>query len=155
MMGRLNDAIDLICLVYHEARNLSSVATSEPKYARLASLPRERHDAWRAMAELRTEAFQAGLVKSAVWTFEDHFEVEIAELVPLFKEEGLWRPRCGGPSGSAICSRVPDLTKATEPAQAESLVREILSMQHNSASVGEKLLKLRNSGAMMGQTRRV
>lgn len=139
--------VDLISLVYHEARNVrhpikAGILTEASKYTRLVSLPNNRDDAWQHMSALRSRAVDSGTIEGARETFERFFGVTLRDLVMLY-EMPIWRHSAyGGNKWAGISSKICELVDAMAAgawSQAEELYREIMSMRHNTGQVVDKL----------------
>jgi len=66
---------ELVCLVYHEARNVrhpikAGKLPDAGKYAKLTSIPRDRLDAWKAMDGVRTDAASSNSSPAVVEAFQ-------------------------------------------------------------------------------------
>jgi hypothetical protein len=152
MTAQLHNIVDLICLLYHEARNVrhpikAGKLTDAQKYARLVNLPNNRIEAWQVMETLRARAVDSGTAEAARKTFEQFFGVTLRDLVTLY-ELPIWRHSAyGGNKWAAISLKVQDFVEAirTEAlARSEDLYCEIMTMRHNTGQVAEKLRRLRS-----------
>ncbi len=147
MSTDLQRVVELVSLVYHEARNVRHVTGTlelrDPsRYAKFVSLPRNRADAWNQMGRLRDLAVQTGTIAGTVAIFTKHFGLGLDELVALY-ELPVWRHSpLGGNRWAGITEKVGELVRATDagdPDRARTLHREVLSMRHNTGTVAEKL----------------
>jgi hypothetical protein len=140
------EIVDLICLVYHEARNVrhpikkGRVADPSP-FARLVALPTSRDAAWIAMAATRDEARQAGGIEKARQVFARRFGPDLADLhrlyaMPVWKDSAL-----GGNKWVQISAKLGELVDADDACRT---VDEILDMSHNTGTVRDKLAQLRS-----------
>lgn len=150
MSVNLPDIVDIICLVYHEARNVRHPAKSgkladASRYGKLINLPTNRDDAWRALDDLRTRAAASGSVQAAVKSFEQTFGLGPEDLRSLYAMP-IWKgSACGGNKWADISARVCDFVASStaDGLPDDALYREILSMSHNTGKVSEKLGRLK------------
>ena len=150
MSVELRNVVDLICLAYHEARNVrhpirEGKVVDASQYARLVSLPHNRDHAWKEMDILRSRANDSIDIIAARTVFEKFFGVSLQDLVVLYKMP-IWKASAFGGNPWAdisvrICALVDCFAAANWP-QAEALYKEILSMTHNTGKVADKLCKL-------------
>lgn len=142
--------VDLICLVYHEARNVrhpikAGKLADASKFARLLNLPTNRDDAWRHMSSLRNHAVNSGTIEAACKVFEQAFGVGLKDLVVLY-EMPIWKHSAyGGNKWAGISSKIchlVDAMKITNELHAPGLYRDVLSMDHNTGRVADKLRRL-------------
>ncbi len=148
----LNEVVDLLCLVYHEARNVRHAVkkglVDGESYKALVNLPASRSEAWAAMERVRREAVGAGSAGSAVAVFRRRFGRSLDELEELYRAP-FWRNSAyGGNKWAPICSMVRELVEAldsSENARAGELLGLIPTMGHNTGLVGEKLHRLKAS----------
>ena len=147
----LCQVVDLICLIYHEARNIRHplragklVHTSQ--YASLVSLPKNRDDAWRRMSDLRSHAASSGSIEAATDSFERVFGLNLPDVAALYRMP-IWKHSAyGGNKWAEIGTKVCDLVDAMTAgagSRTEELYREIISMHHNTGRVAEKLDRLK------------
>ncbi len=145
----LEHAVDLICLVYHEARNVrhpvkAGKLEDADKFKRLIDrLPHNRDDAWQDMKTIKSRAVKAGTVKAAMTVFEETFDLSLQDLITLYQMP-IWRHSLyGGNKWANIGSRIWDLVQAMESGtdlQAQEIYREVTAMYHNTGrTVAEKL----------------
>jgi hypothetical protein len=156
--AHITHAATLLCLVYHEARNVrhpikAGKLADDPKYAKLMTLPHNRLAAWSAMAKIRQKAAAAVTAEVAAAIFEGEFRIGLAEL------EGLYRAPCwkgsslGGNRWAPICAQVRELVKALQlgdDLRASGLLRTIPEMRHNTGTVESKLKGLERESARGG-----
>jgi hypothetical protein len=142
--------IDLVCMVYHEARNVrfpieAGRVPDADRFARLVALPRPRPAAWQQMQSLRTKAMRVKPGTSVSEIFETAYGLPVSELADLF-ERPIWRnSSTGGNAWGGIARRVQaalDAHAGDWPSACEALVGEISRMSHNTGTVEEKLRKL-------------
>jgi hypothetical protein len=148
----LNEVVDLICHTYHEARNVRHpIKAGKPieasKYAKLTNLPNNPVVAWRDMASLRDRAAHSSAVQAATQVFQHFFDLSLADLVELYAMP-VWKSSAyGGNPWADITSKVRNLVDVTNASgsRAEVIYREIISMDHNTGLVADKLRKLKGS----------
>jgi hypothetical protein len=148
----LEEIVDLLCLVYHEARNVRHVIKKglvggEP-YKALVNLPTNREEAWAAIEQVRREAVKAGSAGSAAAVFQRRFGRSLGDLEQLYRAPFWKNSAYGGNKWVPICSKVRELVEALDSgqtAQAGELRRSIPTMEHNTGLVREKLCRLKGS----------
>lgn len=144
---------DLVCMIYHEARNIrfplqaGTITPKEaPRYKLLTSLPKNREDAWRQMQPLRIVA--SGAISSPSTIYEKKFGLSVGQLADLF-ERPIWRDLFrGGNKWGAIARKVQECLVAHETgdcAKRDDLVQEVLLMSHNTGLLHTKLRDLKKS----------
>jgi hypothetical protein len=160
MNEQLEQIVEIICLVYHEARNIRHPVKAgklqcDPKYSTLLDLPRDRYDAWTKMANRREKAALTGSARGAADAFERFYGLTLDELRELYLRE-VWRASsCGGNRWAPISKRAKELVEMPNSAGSASvaaMIAEILRMDHNTGKVGDKLQQLSASqcGRHMG-----
>jgi hypothetical protein len=141
---------ELVCLVYHEARNVrhpikAGKLPNAGKYAKLTSVPTNRLDAWKAMAGIRTDAARGDGAPAVVEVFEQRFGLTLVELEALYHAP-IWKASAyGGNRWAPICVAIRDLAKAIERCEVgrtADLLGAIPRLRHNTGTVGEKLARL-------------
>jgi hypothetical protein len=148
----LHDAVKLICLVYHEARNVRHPIKAKlidgSGYERLMSLPKNRNEAWQHMSALRNRAANSATVEAATNEFERSLGLSLSELVAVY-ELPIWKHSpYGGNKWAGITSKVCELVHAMKTgadAPADDLYQAAISMCHNT---GRLVDKLRNLGCI-------
>lgn len=152
MAVALEDLVDLICLVYHEARNVRHPAREHKvsipgAYAKFISLPKNRYDAWEQMGVIRDRAVRAGTPVRAAAVFEGQFGLDLTDLVDLY-EKPFWKHSAyGGNRWAPITAKVRDLVRAMSSeneCHAQKLHSELLEMTHNTGDVAGKLHSLKS-----------
>ncbi len=154
MNADLENTVDLICLVYHEARNVrhpikKGKLQDADKYNRLRHrLSHDRDGAWQDMKRIRSRAVKAGTVEGAVSVFEETFGLSLQDLIRLY-EMPIWKDTLyGGNKWAGISSKIWDLVQAMESGmdlQAQLIYREVTGMYHNTGrTVTEKLHSLKS-----------
>lgn len=146
----LETLVDLICLVYHEARNVRHPIKKEylagrAEYRALASLPRNRVEAWASMAKVREKARKAGSGAAAARVFQDQFGLSLAQLTDLFRASFWKNSAYGGNRWAPICFKVRELVDALDSGdegRVEQLLEFIPKMGHNTGIVEDKLKSL-------------
>lgn len=146
--------VDLVCLVYHEARNVQRPAVCRRLPAsfrcdQLLSLSAERHEAWDKMRHVRAKAYSARSVKEVEQTFAEEYHISLDGLERLFNSECWTRGdgghTYGGPKWAEICRRVTAL-ECTLDGSDEAAVSAALSFvrdaEHNSHGPGGVRRKL-------------
>ncbi|NIM50848.1 MAG: hypothetical protein GTO22_16635 [Gemmatimonadales bacterium] len=150
MNEHLQRIVEIICLVYHEARNIRhpiKVGKLErlPVYDALVNLPTNRDDAWIQMEKHRERAALSGSTKGAAGAFAQAFGLTLEELHELYRGD-FWRDSAyGGNRWAPISQRVKELVEvadAAEDACVAAMIEEILCMCHNTGKVGDKLRQL-------------
>ena len=86
---QLRDVVDLICLPYHEARNVrhpikAKKLPSDSKYKKLLNLPNNRDKAWRHMVKIRNKAAAVRTARQAAHVFQAEYDLTLDELSVLF-----------------------------------------------------------------------
>jgi len=147
----LKNLVDLISLLYHEARNVRHPISarklpSDSKYNKLINLPRNRVEAWRHMSKLREKAATAQKAADIVRVFQEAYILSLEELLVLY-HASCWKGSAyGGNKWGPICSRVRDLVEVLESAdeaRSAQLFEIILRMEHNTGTVERKLQGLK------------
>jgi hypothetical protein len=148
----LEDLVDMICLVYHEARNIrhpvrEHKVSNSNSYAKLINLPKNRDKAWDQMGVIRDRAVRARTPDGAAAFFERQFALDLADLVDLY-EKPFWKHSAyGGHRWAPITTKVRDLACAMSSendSQAQELHSELLEMPHNTGDVATKLKSLKS-----------
>jgi len=143
--------IDLVCMVYHEARNVRfpiriQRVPDAARFANLMALPGPRPAAWQHMQSLRIKAagVKPGTPVSAV--FEGAYGLRVCDLAELF-ERPIWKnSSTGGNAWGGIARKVQaalDAYAEDRQGECEVLVDKIVRMRHNTGTVAEKLCKLK------------
>jgi hypothetical protein len=150
------EIVDLLCLVYHEARNVRHAIRKGvivgKRYAALVNLPTNRDQAWIAMEPVRREALETSSIEKAAAVFQRRFGHSLDELTELYLQPFWKNSRYGGNKWAPICSKVQQLVEAKDA--QERLVDLILKMQHNTGVVGDKLRKLKAEASRRAHERR-
>ena len=146
------EVVDLVCLVYHEARNvrhpMDKELVQDPERYRklvhgLASCPKK---AWQQMEFMRAKAASTGAPEGIAKAFKTQYALSLAEIAELF-EAPFWKhSRLGGNAWASISGEVINLVtamSAQESVGQRDLYERILSMSHNTGKVCDKLKKLR------------
>jgi hypothetical protein len=147
----MQEIVDLICLLYHEARNVrhpinAKKILKEAKYHRLLNLPRKRDQAWEHMATVRERALSLLKVDEIINVFKDEYAISLDELLTLFREPCWKGSLYGGNRWAPICSKIIDLLKSIEledNVDISILLKKIYQMEHNTGTVEQKLSKLK------------
>ncbi len=144
--------VELMALVYHEARNVSRIfhlhAASTKTFGRLADLPPDDALAWQKLINLQQRGSEAASAKEAEALFREDFGCSLDEIQAMF-ENPAWKrfPQYGGPRWAAIAKAVSGLghaiDKKKDDAAAQKLLSEILAMRHNTGTVEHKLSRLK------------
>ena len=145
--------VDLICLVYHEARNVrhpikDGKLAKEAKYLILRNLPKNRDEAWMQMSKLREKAVDFKTAEEVVNIFQKEYEISLEEILTLYKEPCWKNTPYGGNRWAPICFRVLELVeviKTGDSINAKQLIKQILRMEHNTGLVCEKLYELKKA----------
>lgn len=154
MSFSVQDAVALVCLTYHEARNVrhpldKGLVSEGAKYERLRNLPSNRAEAWKQMSKVRACA-ETGTIAGVAGVFQAVYGLTLRELVELYGTP-IWKHHdLGGNRWAKITCKIQQLldVPAHEPdyrARVERLLEEIMSMHHHTGTVGEKLRKLRGA----------
>ncbi|HUW08805.1 MAG TPA: hypothetical protein VM537_03705 [Anaerolineae bacterium] len=141
----LEDFVDLVCLVYHEARNAQLLdrdrLPANVCYDQLFLVSTSRYVAWRQMKQARAEAYSVTSAREVERIFAEEYSVGLDGLERLFSSE-CWarldgRYKFGGPKWAEVCRRVTALGRALdgsdEAAISESL-SFVLDAEHNSSN---------------------
>jgi hypothetical protein len=99
------------------------------------------------MASLRDRAANSSAVQAGTQVFQHFFDLSLADLVELYAMP-VWNSSAyGGNPWAAITSKVRNLVDVTNASEsrAEVIYREIISMDHNTGIVADKLRKLKGS----------
>lgn len=159
MSNIFSDIVDLLCLVYHEARNVrhpikARKLQKDSKYDNLIQLPRNRERAWELMEKVRVEASWASRAADAAAVFAKHYTLTLDDLQALY-EMPCWKGSAfGGNRWAPICERVRKLVACYDAGghkSCERLLREILEMEHNTGIVREKLRLLKEKSLCRGE----
>lgn len=147
----LENLVVFVCLLYHEARNVrwpikQGLVCNPEKYVKLVSLPRNRYDAWKCMAKVRTRALRAPTAGDVVAVFREQHGLSLDELLQLYQAP-FWKDSTsvGGNKWGAITAKVRDLVQSYDAANERrtgQLVDELLQMEHNTGLVEKKLQDL-------------
>jgi hypothetical protein len=149
----IENLVDLICLLYHEARNVrypikAGKIQDGDKYGKLINLPNNKYQAWRHMSKVRTKAIATQVPADASKVFKREFGLSLEDLLELYLAP-CWKDSAyGGNKWAPICSRVRDLIEARESgdeAHYAQLFETILRMEHNTGTVERKLHGLKNA----------
>jgi hypothetical protein len=145
--------IDLVCMVYHEARNVRFPiemrrVPDAARFAHLVDLPKPRLAAWQQMQSLRTKAASVKPGTSISTVFEGAYELRVSDLAELF-ERPIWKNSSrGGNAWGGIARKVQATLNAYADDRQDActaLVSEIVRMRHNNGTVEEKLSKLKGA----------
>ena len=150
MNEQLQRIVEIICLVYHEARNIrhpidADKLQCDPRYRALRNLPRNKCKAWTEMTNRREKAALTGSARGAADEFERFFVLSLDELHELYRCP-FWRDSDrGGNQWAGISRRVKELVEMADDAEGACVaatIEEILGMCHNTGKVGVKLQEL-------------
>lgn len=150
----LPDVVDLVCLAYHEARNVrypikAGKLSDAPEYQRVKSLPKNRYRAWQHMEKVRAQCTGADSIDEVLRIFQANYGLSVDELVVLY-EKPCWKDsKYGGNKWTPICIRLLTLVGALRSHDyetAKNLIQRIRDMEHNTGKVGRKLEELRRYG---------
>jgi hypothetical protein len=152
----LDDLVDIVCLVYHEARYArrpigAGLVPDAARFAALQMLPINRDKAWQSMRPLRRAGRQATAPTGVSAVFETQYGVSVGDLAELFARP-IWKRagRVAGPAWAAIARAVEHGLEQHQQGDEEgcaSTFASILAMRHNSGSVAQKLSMLRAADA--------
>lgn len=150
---RLENLVDLICLLYHEARNVrhpikAGKIQSKSNYNKLISLPNNRYEAWQHMAKVRTKAIATQKPINVLHVFQQEYGLSLEDLLVLYRASCWKGSKYGGNKWAPICSKVCDLIKVLNSADdciSAQLFEKIPQMEHNTGRVRQKLLDLKKS----------
>jgi hypothetical protein len=151
MDNQIQNLIDIICLVYHEARNVrhpikAGKLPKDQKYYKLLNLPHNRDDAWLQMAGVREKAAHCQTARDAAQVFQNEYGLGLEELFALYREPCWKGSLYGGNKWAPICSKLISLLEAIESGDARKgsqFLKEIIKMEHNTGTVEQKLKKLK------------
>jgi len=146
----MRDFVNLICLLYHEARNVrhplkEGKLAKEEKYLKLTNLPNGRDKAWIKMAEFRGKVSNCKDIDKVVNAFQKEYGMGLDELLSPYKEPCWKNTDYGGNRWAPICSKIMELVeviKTGDSLKAVQMIKEILRMEHNTGVVCEKLYNL-------------
>jgi hypothetical protein len=145
----LSAFVDYVTLTYHEARNVRHLIKDghiDPRsYERLANLPRNREDAWRALQAFRSAARKASSARSAEAVFEERLGVGLEDLKVLFENQNWKHSKTGGNRWACITRGVINLRDAMDRQDMKAvpeLVGTIRCMRHNTDGIDSKLCEL-------------
>lgn len=150
MNEHLQRIVEIICLVYHEARNIrfpikDGKLQRLAAYSALLNLASNTSKAWTQMEKHRGKAVLTGSAKGAADEFGRAFGLSLDELHELYRGD-FWRhSSLGGNRWAAISERVRELLEIADKAAGApvtAMIEEILSMRHNNGKVGDKLQQL-------------
>jgi hypothetical protein len=143
---------ELICVAYHEARNIREPirlgkVSGRSRYAALLGLSTQAQAAWRELSGLRTAAGKASSADMAAEIFARRFRLTLAELVELFQQPFWEDVPTGGPVWAKIVLRLWELVGihalGDDPGSAE-LYRDLLEMPTESGRLGDRLKSLQS-----------
>jgi hypothetical protein len=146
----LTDLVDLICMVYHEARNVrhplaAGLLKDGYRFALLINLATKREEAWRQMMPIRQRAINSG---GATEAFEQAYGLTLSDLTELFRR-GFWEHSpVGGNAWAAIALQVERAASchvAGKSKERDKAIKAALAMRHNNGLVHEKLSALRQA----------
>ena len=149
----MDELVDLICLLYHEARNVrhpirDGKLAKEAKYSRLLNLSNNRDEAWIQMAKLRRKAASYKTVDEFVNIFQKEYGISLDELLILYEKPCWKNTPYGGNRWAPICFKIIELLgviKSGDSVNVNQLIKQILRMEHNTGLVCEKLYKLKKA----------
>ena len=145
--NQMAELVDLICLVYHEARNVRHPIkhgrlSTDGIYRKLLNLAKNRATAWDQMAQVRDKAARAKTPVDAAMVFQEVYDLTLNDLQQLYRQP-FWRHSpTGGNKWSDITKAVENLMTCMvsgQSAPAIALICEILDMRHNTGLVRAKL----------------
>ena len=151
-MSQLRQLVDLICLVYHEARNVrhpikKGAITDKMPYLKLTQLSHKKEQAWLQMARVRDNAVNADSAEGAASVFKKEYGVNLDDLLHLY-EQSFWKGSAyGGNRWAPICKSVLELVEAMtdgDGCRSELLLKDIPKMSHNTGTVVAKLSDLKS-----------
>ena len=143
---------ELVCLVYHEARNVRHLIRAgkipnTQRFHTLTSLPTDKYAAWGQMRKDRLAAGNKNSIAALVRVFSKKYGIELEDLVELYQHPSWRHSRLGGNRWADITATVVKLVEATEKGErfaANQKVEELLSARHNTGTVRDKLSDLRD-----------
>lgn len=164
MSRTFEDLADIVCLVYHEARNIrhpikgpkltqQEASRYRTEYKKLISLPKGRDDAWSQMAAVRLRASNAKTAEKVVNEFARTYDISLESLYELYQQP-IWKHSSayGGHKWIQICAEAINLVASVasgDEQKAESLFVQIAQMNHNTGNVGKKLKALKEVEAKL------
>lgn len=150
MNKKYTTIVELICLIYHEARNVrhplkAGYVTDKEKYNKLIQLPNNKFEAWKVMEKVRQKASKKSTFLEAANVFASEYELDLNDLLALYQAQIWSSSLCGGNAWAPICSNVTGLLNAdsSDYININKRIDDILKMNHNTGEVGLKLNNLK------------
>jgi hypothetical protein len=143
---------ELICAVYHEARNVRDpvrlgMVDERTRYAALLGLSTQPRAAWREMSGIRSAAGKANSADMAGEIFTRRFRLTLAELVELYQQPCWSDLPTGGPTWAKIAVKLWELVGihalGDEPRSAQLYCR-LLEMPIGSGRLVDRLKSLQS-----------
>lgn len=115
----INDLTDLICLLYHEARNVrhpikEGKLSKKSKYEKLINLPTNRNLAWKHLSKARNKFSELSTAIDIKDAFYNEFHLSLEDLLQLYKETCWKHSLYGGNKWFPICKEVISLVDKFE-----------------------------------------
>ena len=140
---------ELVCLVYHEARNIRipirrGKVPDSLRYSALMVLSAHSNLAWRELSTLRNAAGKAQNATLAASIFGNRFHLSLIELAHLF-QGSFWDALSGGPMWANVTIKVWELIGTKDLADesgSRDLYRDLLQMPVQSGRVVDRLRSL-------------
>lgn len=150
----LKITIDLVCLAYHEIRNIRHPIKKgqihyETRFQRIRDLPTNRQEAWLTMTKVRDKAALAKTAAEIASLFQKEYLLSLDDLLELYSAD-FWRDSAyGGNQWVPITLKIQELIKMVDAGNrnlAVELAGQLLEMRHNTGATGKKLESLRTAG---------
>jgi len=146
----IDDLTDLICLLYHEARNVrhplkEGKLSKKSRYEKLLNLPTNRNLAWKQLSKTRDKFAKLSTSIDIKDAFNHEFHISLEDLLQLYKEPCWKDSSYGGNKWFPICKEVISLVdKFDSIDEKERLfyINSIKTMEHNTGTIEEKLNRL-------------
>jgi len=147
------ELVDLICLLYHEARNVrhpikAGKLSNNSKYKKLINLPNNRNQAWKDMSRIREKSLQLHTAIEIKDAFQNEFDLSIEDLLQLYRKPCWKHSLYGGNKWAPICMKLLELISIFDSADENQRcfsINQIKAMEHNTGKVSKKLKDLKNS----------
>ena len=145
--------VDLICLLFHEARNVrhpikDGKLSKDQRYIKLLNLHHGRDEAWIQMSKIREKASTFKNTNEIVILFQKNYGIKINELLDLFNEPCWRNTQYGGNKWAPICSKIIELLNtmnSESSTKTAQITYDILLMDHNTGYVAKKLHELKEA----------
>lgn len=126
MNGRYGVLADIVCLIYHEARNIrwpirAGKLVPSPQFEKLLQLPDNSREAWRQMRRAREVASNAQSAVAVAGIFEAQYGIRLEDVYRMF-EQPIWKHSArGGNVWARIAQKLLSLLEEWAHSEPSSL----------------------------------